>query len=253
MSTKTIAVDLRVSDRLASARKEGEMNGAGKRSGDRVETKAGEQPHDGNRRRKNGKVLETGASPNAVGPRTPHPAGRERPYPRCGGAPPATLPASEGALPPTGMIATQHPSRQGTRAVLTVAAGTLALLLGCGPPGLSRGVWLSADGPEQWALTFEHTGGLISGTMHLLREGKQVAQWGFAGTRQEADGLELTWVSNNTLSLTVDLGRGELRGTAVLTDGSVHDAVFRRVDGGRGSRLRRSAGVALPVAPAGPR
>ena len=36
----------------------------------------------------------------------------------------------------------------------------------------------------------------------------------------------------NALSLTVDLDRGELRGQAVLSDGSVHQTVFRRTSAG---------------------
>jgi CubicO group peptidase (beta-lactamase class C family) len=126
------------------------------------------------------------------------------------------------------MVATHDRSRQPTQIALGLAAGIVAVLLGCGPPGLASGVWLSAEGPERWALTFKHAGGLISGTMHLLRDGKEVAQWGFAGTRRGADGLELNWVSNNRMSLTVDLSAGELWGTAVLGDGSVHEALFRR-------------------------
>lgn len=107
-------------------------------------------------------------------------------------------------------------------------AGALSVLIGCGPPGLSRGVWLAAGEPDQYAIEFEHAGGLVSGTMHLLREGKQVLQWGVAGTRKGRNGLELSWGVNNTLSATVDLERGEMRGRVVLADGTVHDALFRR-------------------------
>lgn len=126
------------------------------------------------------------------------------------------------------MVTTQESARRAARTLLGLLAGTLAFLLGCGPPGLGSGIWLSAEGPERWALTFKHAGNLVSGTMHLLRDGKQVAQWGFAGTWQGPDDLRLSWVRNNTLGLTVDLAAGELRGTAILTDGSVHEAVFRR-------------------------
>ena len=34
----------------------------------------------------------------------------------------------------------------------------VALLLGCGPAGLSRGVWLSEDGDKQLALELEEKG-----------------------------------------------------------------------------------------------
>lgn len=126
------------------------------------------------------------------------------------------------------MVTTQDRAGPATRIALGLVAGVLATLLACGPPRLTHGVWLTAGGPEQWALSFERGSGFIAGTMHLLRDDKQVARWGFVGTRRGADGLELTWVHDNRLSLTVDLERGELRGTATLTDGSVHEALFRR-------------------------
>ena len=70
----------------------------------------------------------------------------------------------------------------------------LALLLACGPPGpLRTASGCPATGSEQYALVFEHTGGLVSGTMHHLVEGRQTGQWGFAGTRTGAGELELSW------------------------------------------------------------
>jgi len=118
--------------------------------------------------------------------------------------------------------------RPGARVGRLVLAGSLALLLGCGPPGLSRGVWLSVDGPEQYALTFDLTGGLVSGTMHHLLEGKKVAQWGFAGTRTRTGELELSWGTNNSLTAGVDLAVGELRARVRLQNGSVFEGLFRR-------------------------
>jgi CubicO group peptidase (beta-lactamase class C family) len=107
-------------------------------------------------------------------------------------------------------------------------SGGLALLLACGPPGLSRGVWLSVDGEESYALTFEHTGGLVSGTLHHLVEGKQVGQWGFAGTRTAAGELRLSWGADNSMIATVDLELGEIEGTMRLASGAVLEELFQR-------------------------
>jgi CubicO group peptidase (beta-lactamase class C family) len=109
---------------------------------------------------------------------------------------------------------------------LLLAAAALTLTRTCGPPSLSRGVWLT-HAPEQYALVFEHTGGLVSGTMHHLRDGKQVLQWGFAGTRTRGGELELRWGNDNSLTATVDLGLGELRGRLRLADGTAYEALFR--------------------------
>jgi CubicO group peptidase (beta-lactamase class C family) len=97
---------------------------------------------------------------------------------------------------------------------------------------LSQGVWLSDNGPERYALKFEHTGGLLSGTMHQFQQGKQVVQWGFAGTRKGAHDLELSWGRNNILTATVDLARGEIRARVVPAEGVVYDALFRRTSVG---------------------
>jgi CubicO group peptidase (beta-lactamase class C family) len=109
-----------------------------------------------------------------------------------------------------------------------IRASALFAALGCGPPDLSEGIWLSANGQESYALRFEHAGSLISGTMHHLRDGKQLAQWSFAGTWRGEDGLALSWGVNNTLTATVDLERGQMRGRVELGDEIVHEALFRR-------------------------
>jgi CubicO group peptidase (beta-lactamase class C family) len=139
----------------------------------------------------------------------------------------------------------------------------LTMLLACGPPGLGHGVWvsnvsssagtssldpssfedpftdsLSTGNPtngdpftgntEQYVLAFEHTRGFISGTMHHLISGKQVRQWGFAGTRKGSGELELSWGANNSMTATVDLELGEIEAAAVLANGATFDGLFLR-------------------------
>ncbi len=122
-------------------------------------------------------------------------------------------------------------SRRGrpeVRVGLLLAVGGLGLLLACGPRGLSRGVWLSDDGTEQYALVFEHTAGLVSGTMHHLIGGRQERQWGFAGTRAKSGELELSWVNDSSMSATVNLELGEIEAKMRLSNASAFDAHFRR-------------------------
>ena len=112
---------------------------------------------------------------------------------------------------------------------MALAAG-LALVPACGPPGLSDGVWVADDGDEQYALVFERTAGLISGSMHHLVGGKRYRQWGFAGTRARAGGLELSWGRGNSMTATVDLETGEIEGTARLTEADDLELLFERRD-----------------------
>ncbi len=120
-------------------------------------------------------------------------------------------------------------SRPGARAGLLLS-GALALLFACGPRGLSHGVWLSGDGDEQYALVFEHTGGLLSGSMHHLVEGRQADQWRFVGTRTGAGELELSWGGGNSMTVSVNLDLDELEGTAQLANGRVLEGLFLRRD-----------------------
>jgi CubicO group peptidase (beta-lactamase class C family) len=96
-----------------------------------------------------------------------------------------------------------------------------------------RGVWVSDprltdEGSEQYVLSFERARGLVSGTMHHLIEGKQVRQWSFAGTRKRSSELELSWGNNISMFATVDLNRGEIDATVLMTDGTELDGLFRR-------------------------
>jgi len=114
-----------------------------------------------------------------------------------------------------------------------ILVATLALLLSRLPPGLTRGVWLSAAGPsaeapEQLVLVFEDTRGLVSGTVHQLRAGKQVLQWGFAGTRPGSDSLEISWGNDVTFRGAADLRQGTLSGRILMPDGNSHNVLFKR-------------------------
>ena len=109
----------------------------------------------------------------------------------------------------------------------------LGLYLVNRPPGLTRDVWLSEEGSVQFVLDFEYTGALISGSMHELRENKQVVQWGFAGTRKKSGELELNWGGNNILTLEADLSLGEIRGRLLRADSISHDMVFHRIAAAR--------------------
>jgi CubicO group peptidase (beta-lactamase class C family) len=104
----------------------------------------------------------------------------------------------------------------------------LALLLACGPPGLSRGVWLSSANGNRYALVFEHSAGLVSGTMGQLHDGKQVVQWGFAGTWKRTGELEIAWGNDNSITATVDLNRDEIRGRLRLAGDGGREVVLRR-------------------------
>ena len=120
--------------------------------------------------------------------------------------------------------------RLGLRAAALTLLSGLLLLPGCGPPGLARGVWVAEKGPERYVLTFEHAVGLYSGSMHHIRDGRQVRQWGFAGTRTGESKLELSWGVNNSMIARVDLELDEIEATAYLRDGSEIEGVFRRRD-----------------------
>ncbi len=126
-------------------------------------------------------------------------------------------------------VAARQKARRVARIGLLALPAGLALLLACGPPDLSSGVWLSDDGTEQYVLAFEHTGGLLSGTMHHLIAGRKVHQWGFAGTRTRSGELELSWGTNNSMTVAVDLDRGEIEGTASLATGEELEARLRRL------------------------
>jgi CubicO group peptidase (beta-lactamase class C family) len=114
--------------------------------------------------------------------------------------------------------------------LVSLAAIAAALLIIDLPPSLTRGVWLSEGDPAQIVLEFENAGGLVSGTMHELRENKLMVQWGFAGTRKKDGMLELSWGFNNTLRIETDLRAGELRGRLQRGDGKELDVKFHRVN-----------------------
>lgn len=109
-----------------------------------------------------------------------------------------------------------------------LAGAALGLYLANRPPGLTRDIWVFDGDSMRLALDFDYTGGLISGTIHELREDRAVAQWSFAGTRKRRDEIELIWGVNNTLTLKADLRQGELHGRMMRADGSAHDLVFHR-------------------------
>ena len=117
--------------------------------------------------------------------------------------------------------------------LVVLAGAAMTLWLVNRPPGLTRDVWLSEEDSVRFVLDFEHTGGLISGSMHELRENRQVVQWGFVGTRKSTGELELNWGGNNTLTLEADLRLGEIRGRLLRADGSMHDVVFHRIAAAR--------------------
>ncbi len=117
--------------------------------------------------------------------------------------------------------------------IALIVAGALLLLLTRRPQGLTRGVWVSSDGPaaeapEQLVLVFEDARGLVSGTVHQLREGKQVLQWRFAGTRPGSDSVEIRWGNDVTFRGAANLDQGRLTGRILLPDGSSHNMLFER-------------------------
>lgn len=108
---------------------------------------------------------------------------------------------------------------------------------------LTRGVWIATDSEDVLVLRIEHPRGLLSGTVHQLRGGRQVWQSGFAGTRTSVGGLQLRW--GRTLFVGVpDLEVGELSGRLTEPDGSERNVLFRQ-----GSAETVAGLAALPELP----
>jgi len=104
----------------------------------------------------------------------------------------------------------------------------LTIFLKSRPPGLRHGVWVSQGETEQLALEFRNARGLVSGRTGELRGGRKVLEWGFAGTRDRPDLLELRWGRDVVLRGTLDLRRGTIRGDVSLPDGTSRSATFVR-------------------------
>ena len=106
----------------------------------------------------------------------------------------------------------------------------LALVVARRPRDLVEGVWVSPEGPERLALEFTTSKLLAAGTAHQLREGKEVVQWGFAGTISRDGKLDLQSGSKITLTGTVDLEEEVVEVRVVPVEGPVYDITLRRAE-----------------------
>jgi CubicO group peptidase (beta-lactamase class C family) len=100
------------------------------------------------------------------------------------------------------------------------------------PLGLRHGIWVSQGETEQLALEFKRTRGLATGRTGELRGGRMILEWGFAGTCDRPDQLELRWGREVVLRGTLDLHGGTIEADVSLPDGTTRSATFVRTEPG---------------------